>query len=70
MANGQEDTQLTNRITAMTQQVSQVQAGVTAQMQQADAEVAQLESTQNTVNASIQSLNYVLYGKLTNANGL
>jgi len=32
--------------------------------------VAQLQSTQNTVSASIQSLNYVLYGKTTNANGL
>jgi flagellar hook-associated protein 2 len=66
----QADTELTNRINTMTQRVSQLQASVTTQMQQADALCAQLESNQNMLNASIQSLDYVLYGKQTNANGL
>lgn len=66
----QDNTQLTSQITTLTDRVNSVQATMTAQMQQADALVAQLQSQQNTVSASIQSLNYVLYGKLTNANGL
>lgn len=66
----QDNSQLASKIAIVTDQVNKLQASVTAQMQQADAICAQLESTQNTVNASIQSLNYVLYGKTTNANGL
>ncbi|HTR38649.1 MAG TPA: flagellar filament capping protein FliD [Bryobacteraceae bacterium] len=66
----QDSSQLGNQIATLTDRVNKVQATITAQMQAADAMVAQLQSQQNTVNASIQSLNYVLYGKTTNANGL
>jgi flagellar hook-associated protein 2 len=62
--------QLTNQINTLNARVSQIQASVAAQMQAADAAVAQLQSDENTVSASVQSLNYILYGKLTNANGL
>lgn len=64
-----ENTSLNDQITTLNAQVAQVQAAATAQAQQADAFVAQLQSEQNTLDASIQSLNYVLYGKPTNATG-
>ncbi|HTA69721.1 MAG TPA: flagellar filament capping protein FliD [Bryobacteraceae bacterium] len=65
-----ENTQLARQITTLTTRASAQQAALTRQVQAADALVAQLQSQQNTVNASISSLNYVLYGKLTTANGL
>jgi len=65
-----ENSNLGDQITTGQQHAAQVQQSATAQAEAADALVAQLESQQNTVNASIQSLNYTLYGKLTNANGL
>jgi hypothetical protein len=43
---------------------------MTARLQAADALVAKLQSQQNIVNASVSSLNFVLYGKQTNSNGL
>jgi flagellar hook-associated protein 2 len=58
-----ENTELTNQITTMNAQVSQVQANETAQLQAADALCAQLESEQNTVSASIESIDYVDFGK-------
>jgi flagellar hook-associated protein 2 len=60
-----ENTSINGQITTLNAQVAQVQASATAQAQQADALVAQLQSEQNTLDASIQSLNYVLYGKPT-----
>ncbi len=65
-----ENTQLTSQISTLNTRASQVQAALTAKVQAADALVAQLQSQQNTVNASISSLNYVLYGKQTNSNGI
>ncbi len=62
--------QLTNQISVVNDRATAIQSAVTAQLQMADALVAQLQSTQNTINASVQSLNYVLYGKQTNSNGL
>lgn len=57
-----ENTELTNQITTMNAQVSQVQANETAQLQAADALCAQLESEQNMMSASIQSIDYVDFG--------
>jgi len=70
--NGYESqkTELSNQITTAQARVNQVQQSSTAQMQIADALVAQLEQQQNTVNASISSLNYVLYGRQLGLNGL
>lgn len=62
--------QLDAQITAANAKVAAIQASATAQAQAADALVAQLQSKQNAVDASIQGLNYVLYGKSTGANGL
>jgi hypothetical protein len=43
---------------------------LTAKIQAADALVAQLQSQQSNVSASLNSLNFVLYGRQTNVNGL
>ena len=64
-----EDSQLNDRITALTDQVTFAQNTLTAKIQAADALVAQLESQQNTMNASIDSLNYVAFGRIVNNNG-
>lgn len=66
----QADSELTDRIDTLQEQLSQLQSSVTTQMQQADALCAQEESNQNMLNASLESLDYVLYGKQTNADGL
>jgi flagellar hook-associated protein 2 len=66
----QANTHLNSQIATLNANVAQIQAAATAQAQQADAFVAQLQSQQNVVDASIQSLNYVLYGRQTNANGI
>jgi flagellar hook-associated protein 2 len=62
--------QLTQHISTLNARTSQLQASMTARLQAADALVARLQSQQNIVNASVSSLNYVLYGKQTNSNGL
>jgi flagellar capping protein FliD len=62
--------QLTQHISTLNTRTSQMQASMTARLQAADALVAKLQSRQNIVNASVSSLNYVLYGKQTNSNGL
>jgi flagellar hook-associated protein 2 len=70
--NGYDTTnqELTRQISTLNTRTSQLQASMTARLQAADALVAQLQSRQNIVNASISSLNFVLYGKQTNSNGL
>ena len=62
--------ELTKQISTLNTRTSQLQASMTARLQAADALVAKLQSQQNIVNASVSSLNYVLYGKQTNSNGL
>jgi flagellar hook-associated protein 2 len=65
----QANQEITTEINTANDRVTQVQASITAQMQAADALVAELQSTQNVVNASIQSLNYVAFGKLLSSTG-
>jgi flagellar hook-associated protein 2 len=65
-----ENTDLSNQIATAQTRAAQVQANVTAQAEAADALVADLQSEQNTVDASIQSANYALYGKQVGANGI
>lgn len=64
------NTRLNDQIASLTQRINLTHTTDLARLQQADALVAQLESEQNIVSSSISSLNYVLYGKQTNANGL
>jgi flagellar hook-associated protein 2 len=61
---------LTDQINTLNDSATLVHNSMAARLQAADALVAQLQSQQNMVNASISSLNYVLYGKQTNSNGL
>jgi len=70
--NGYDTTnqELTKQISTLNTRTSQLEASMTARLQAADALVAKLQSQQNIVNASVSSLNFVLYGKQTNSNGL
>lgn len=63
----QDNTQLGDQITTLDQQAAQIQAQATTQAQQADALCAELEQQQSTLDASIESLNYVIYGKPTSS---
>jgi len=64
-----DNTQLADHINTLTDQANQTQAALTTQLQAADALCAQLESQQNTLNASVESLDYVAYGMNYNSNG-
>jgi len=65
-----QSTQLTNQIAALNQRVSQVQSTMMAKLQAADALCAELTQQQNTVGAAVQSVDYVMYGRQTNLNGM
>jgi flagellar hook-associated protein 2 len=65
-----ENTELGNEITAAQAQATQVEQTATTQAEAADALVAQLQSEQSDLDASIQSVNYVLYGRQVGANGI
>lgn len=57
------DKRLTSQIETLSQRVSATQTTLFAQLQAADALLAQLESQQNVIEASVESLNLVLFGK-------
>jgi flagellar hook-associated protein 2 len=63
------NTNMTNEISTLTARAALTHAANTKRRQAADALVAQLQSNQNTVNAEIQSVNYVAFGKIVNSNG-
>lgn len=65
-----EITNLNNQITTAQAYVNEVQQTTTQEMAAADAYVAELQEEQSTVDASIQSLNYVLYGRQVGADGI
>src|SRR5581483_3874599 len=56
---------LTDQINSLNTRISVAQQALESKLQQADAMLAQLESQQNVLTASLTSLNYVLYGKPT-----
>jgi flagellar hook-associated protein 2 len=64
------NTDLANQITTAQAYASEVQQNATTQAEAADALVAQLESEQNVVDSSIQSVNYALYGRQVGADGI
>jgi flagellar capping protein FliD len=64
-----QEAEINDQITSAQARVAQVQQTATAEMQAADALVAELQSQQSEVDSSIQSINYVLYGRQANANG-
>jgi flagellar hook-associated protein 2 len=64
------NTDLGNQITTAQAHATEVQQNATTQAEAADALVAQLESEQNIVDSSIQSVNYALYGRQVGADGI
>jgi flagellar hook-associated protein 2 len=64
------NTDLANQITTAQAYATEVQQNATTQAEAADALVAQLESEQNIVDSSIQSVNYALYGRQVGADGI
>lgn len=61
---------LQNQIDAMNVRIANAQKTETAKVEAADALLAQLQSQQSMLTATIQGLNYTLYGaSLTNQNG-
>lgn len=65
-----EITSLQDQITNAEAHVTQVEQTATQQMEAADALVAELQQQQTEVDASIQSVNYVLYGRQVSVDGL
>ncbi len=57
------DTRLASQIETETARVNALQASMSARLQAADALLAQLESQQQIINASIESLNLILFGR-------
>jgi len=64
------NSELANEITTAEAKVTQVQQSATAQAEAADALVAELQQQQSALDSSIQSVNYVLYGRQVSANGI
>src|ERR1700733_2292372 len=64
------NTDLANQITTGQAYAAEVQQNAPSQVEAADALVAQLESEQNIVDSSIQSVNYSLYGRQVGADGI
>jgi len=56
------DLELQSQINSLNQRISIMQTALTSQLQQADALEAQLESQQNVLTATIQSLNFTSFG--------
>jgi flagellar hook-associated protein 2 len=59
------NTTLTNRISVLNAQVAQIQTTTSAKLQAADALIIKLQSQQTALNAAIQSINFVAFGKST-----
>jgi flagellar hook-associated protein 2 len=57
------DQRISRQVTDMTTRLNLMQTTIQAQLQAADAALARLESQQNVLTASIESLNYTTYGK-------
>ena len=57
------DAAIQKQLATLTDRLSVMQRGLALKLQQADSLLASLESQQNTVKASLQGLNVVLYGK-------
>lgn len=60
------NTQLSNQIGTLNDRISRLQTSLSAQLEAADAIIAALQQEQNTIDASIQSVNYVNFGRTVN----
>jgi flagellar hook-associated protein 2 len=61
------DQSIQDQISTLNDRITLMQTNMAAQLEAADAALADLESQQNTVSASLQGLNLVLYGKSPNS---
>lgn len=61
-----EDQSLQQQISTLTSRINTMQTNLAAQLQKADAFIADLQNQQSALNSSIQGLNFVLYGKNPN----
>ncbi len=59
----QTDKQLQSRLSVMTERINRMQTSLSARLQAADALIAGLQSQQQLVTASVQSVNLVTFGK-------
>lgn len=59
------DQHITDQINALNDRVAIMQHALTEKLQRADSMLADLQSQKNILTASVQSVNYVLYGKNT-----
>ncbi len=64
-----DNTNLASQISTLQARATPTHNANSLRLEAADALVAQLESSQNTLNAEIQSINYVNYGRTLSANG-
>ena len=63
------DHSLQSQITTLTGRLTTMQSNLAAQLQKADAAIAELQAQQQSVTATLQGLSYVLYGKNLNQAG-
>jgi flagellar hook-associated protein 2 len=63
------DQNIQRHITTLTDRIAAMQTSLSAQLRAADAAVAELRSQQQSLTASLQGLNLVLYGKNQNTLG-
>jgi flagellar hook-associated protein 2 len=61
------DQSIQNQVSTLNDRITLLQTNLAAQLQKADAALAELQSQQNTVSASLQGLNLVLFGKSPNS---
>lgn len=59
----QTDASLQSQISTLTANITTMQTNMAAQLEAADAHIAELQSQQQTLTASLQSLSLVLYGQ-------
>jgi flagellar hook-associated protein 2 len=60
---GQTDSSLQSQISTLTDRITTMQSNLSSQLESADAGIAELQSQQQTLTASLQSLSLVLYGQ-------
>jgi flagellar capping protein FliD len=56
------DTRLSDQVARMTAQVNAMQTGLSAKLQAADAQLAQMQSQQQLLTSTIQGLNFASFG--------
>jgi flagellar hook-associated protein 2 len=61
------DSRLTDRISEISDRITNMQTALASKLEVADQLLASLESQQSILNSSIDSLNYAIYGKLSSS---